>query len=93
MGWSCRKEASETMGRWTAACVAQTGSSNVYLMDGREYFWELSQKEHDDGAITGAIVEVVEKRLDGSSTAKSAGTFRINPDGSVARAPAFLKGL
>lgn len=91
MGWSCRAEASDVMKAWTAACVADTGSANVFVVKGTEYFWELSRTEHYDGAITGTIMKVVEKRADGVSMAVRSGTFRIEGDGTVTRAPAFLK--
>ena len=91
MGWSCAVAAGRTMDAWTRACVAQSKSSNVYKDGGNEYFWEVSSREHDDGAITGSIVLVVEKRPDGSSTCRKVGTFRIEPDGSVKRGPAMLK--
>ena len=68
MGWSARAEACDTMEKWTTACVAQTGSQNEFVVDGTTYFWELSRTEHDDGAITGAIVRVIEKRADGSAS-------------------------
>jgi len=92
MGWSCRADAAVTMESWTAACVAQTGSPNVFRVNGREYFWEVSSVEHDDGAITGTIVRVEGPGSTPDSTAcRSAGSFRINGDGTVARAPRFLK--
>jgi hypothetical protein len=91
MGWSCRADAHETMQKWTAACVAQTGSQNEFDADGVRYFWELSRTEHDDGAITGTIMRVTEKRPDGSMMAVKCGSFRINPDGTIGRAPAFLR--
>ncbi len=90
MGWSCRADAAETMHKWTAACVAQTGSQNVYRVGGREYFWDVSRTEHDDGAITGTIIVITEKRPDGSSLGRRVGSFRINGDGTVRRAPRFL---
>jgi hypothetical protein len=73
------------MERWTRACVEQTGSQNVFEVERVKYFWEVSRREHNDGAITGSIF-----RLDTGGMAHRAGSFRINPDGSVARAPRFL---
>jgi hypothetical protein len=87
------------MDAWKDACVAATGSSNVYTVGGVEFFWEVSRTEHADGAITGAIYKTVKKPtaedlardpyLAGWSV--KAGTFRIDPDGQVARAPKWLK--
>lgn len=91
MGWSCAAAAGDTMDKWTAACRAQTGSSNTFKVDGQEFFFEQSNREHDDGAITGTIWLMLTKKPDGSGTVRKAGTFRIEGDGSVKRAPAFLK--
>lgn len=90
MGWSCAAVAGRVMEAWSAACVASTGSSNMYVTSRGKYFWELSRREYDDGAVTGTIMKVVSE--DGDRVlAKPAGSFRINGDGTVARAPAFLK--
>jgi hypothetical protein len=93
MGWSCRKEASDTMRAWSDACHASSGSSNVWKSaDGSEFFFEVSRKEHDDGAITGSIIALgAPSGPDGARYGRKAGSFRIDPDGRVARAPAFLK--
>ncbi len=93
MGWSCRADAARTMERWDKACRESTGMSNVWKDGDDEFMYELSSKEHDDGAITGTI----EKRVAGPASNpdglyyKRAGTFRINGDGTIARAPAWLK--
>jgi hypothetical protein len=50
-------------------------------------FFEVSRREHRDGAITGVI-----QRFDGEYCTK-AGTFRIEPDGSIRRAPKVLKDV
>lgn len=94
MGWSCAHAASETLGAWTAACVAQTGSSNCYRTSRGSYFFEVSRTEHYDGAITGTIWrEIPPLPGDGPDTrrCRRGGSFRIEPDGKVSRAPAFLK--
>jgi len=92
MGWSCAKDADDTMQKWTAACIAQTGSQNVYKAGGQTYFWDISRTEHDDGAITGTILRMEGNGdINGVNHAYRAGTFRINGDGTIARAPAFLK--
>jgi hypothetical protein len=79
------------MRAWVNACVAQTGMANVFRAGGRRYFWEESRTEHADGAITGQILVVTEERPDGSASARRVATFRIDPDGTVARAPRFLR--
>jgi len=91
MGWSCRADAGKTMDAWIKACVEATGSSNVYRVGGDEFFWETSRTEHADGAITGSIVKVTVKNPDGSSYCRKVGTFRIEGDGRIARAPKWLK--
>jgi hypothetical protein len=73
-----------------AACVLQTGSQNVFVVDGRCFMWEESHKEHADGAITGAVYrfnEAYDPRSTASASVTRAGTFRINGDGTIARAP------
>lgn len=100
MGWSCRREASETMNRWTAACIAQTNSQNEFEVNGERFFWDVSRTEHDDGAITGTIHRTLKvgEVLRGGHTVqpgetycRKVATFRIDGDGKVKRAPKFLK--
>jgi hypothetical protein len=98
------------MESWTAACVASTGCSNTWTAGGETYLYEVSRKEHDDGAITGSILKKVPppaplkvvicptevERILGLASADSffarkVATFRIEGDGTVTRAPAFLK--
>jgi len=98
MGWSCRAEAGNTLNAWQDACFAQTGMANVFLSKGgsernqfaggSKYMFEVSNKEHHDGAITGSI----QRFVDDTHVVK-AGSFRIEPDGTVSRAPAFLKAI
>jgi hypothetical protein len=86
MGWSCRKEAGLVLEAWGAACVAAGGSSNAWHEGDAGYFFEVSRKEHDDGAITGAVMKMLS-----NGWARRAGTFRIDGDGKIERAPKFLK--
>lgn len=79
MGWSCRKDAMDTMNAWAEACYKQSGISNLWRENGREYFFEHSRTEHADGAITGTIWP--------------RGSFRIEGNGEVSRAPKFLKSI
>ncbi len=83
MGWSCRSEAGDAMGVWEKHCIAQTGSSNTYEADGIRYFFEASRVEHDCGAITGSAYRM----LEGGKCCRKCGTFRIEGDGTVKRAP------
>ncbi len=92
MGWSCRAEAGNTMNRWMEKCRLNSGSSNVWGDRRGWYMFEVSRVEHADGAITGAIVKFDGNPMRQESTpAKKVGSFRINPNGTVARAPGFLK--
>jgi len=102
MGWSCRSEAAEVMRKWTDACLAQTNMQNEFFVQrGKSasgapgpvdrYFWELSRKEHNDGAITGTIMKVLSTTPEGVSMAKRCGAFRIEGDGTITCAPKFLK--
>lgn len=94
MGWSCSTAASEAMGAWTDACWESTRTQNTWkAADGSEFFWELSRKEWDDGAITGSIIALGPPTgsPDGARSGRKVGSFKINGDGSIARAPAFLK--
>jgi len=83
MGWSATSAACRTMDQWTAACVREHGTQNGFTVAGVEYFWETG-REQADGGITGAVY-----RMDGGRV----GTFRIDPDGGVFRAPAVMKGV
>jgi len=81
MGWSCRKQAGDTLDKIQAYCVKNSGgSSNVFTENGTSYFFEVSRKEHADGAITGSIFEMVPPQ-----NARRAGSFRIEPDGRISR--------
>ncbi len=86
MGWSCRADASRTYQKWDEFCRKQTGSSNSFIVNGERFFYENSRREHFDGAITGSICKMVSE-----THARKVGTFRINGDGTIARAPKVLK--
>jgi hypothetical protein len=87
MGWSCRKEAGDVVQAWTEACVAQTDSQNTFVPNGDvKYFWETSHREYGDGAITGTIWKFLPNGF-----CRRSGTFRIEGDGTITRAPKWLK--
>ena len=90
MGWSCTQKAGTTTDAWAAACVKSTGSSNVWEVSvsnrAVRYFYEISDTEHADGAITGKIWKFV-----GKDRCKPVSAFRVEPDGRVSRAPKWLK--
>lgn len=88
MGWSCSQLANKVLDVWKDACYKNTGSSNTWKdKKGNTYFYEVSSKEHDDGAITGAIWKI----FDTDNHCKKTGTFRINRVGIIERSPKFLK--
>jgi hypothetical protein len=75
---------------WTKQCLNQVRTDgerpyqNGYTgKDGRRYFWDVSRKEHDDGAITGTTW----RYLPDGEHVTSAGSWRINPDGTVKSYP------
>ena len=92
MGWSHSAKAGKVLEAWQNACANSTGTSNTWKDNGKEFFFETSNKEHSDGAITGSI-----QRLENSGSddcrrfAYPNGSFRIEGDGTISRAPAFLK--
>ena len=79
------------MRAWVEACVAETGSQNVYTTARGKYIWEVSRTEHYDGAITGTVLKVTRTTEDGREWVKPAGSWRIEGDGTVSRGPASLK--
>jgi hypothetical protein len=78
MGWSCTNAANHTMGRLTAACVKQSGSQNRFKHNGRWFFWEHDPVEHDDGRITGEVMEEMDFKY-----CVRYSKFVITPDGRV----------
>jgi hypothetical protein len=86
MGWSYTAAAGCVMDKWTNACIAQTGSQNTFKVDGNEYFWEASNKEHDDGHVSGSI-----HKMNADGTCRRVGSFYIDPNGNINVAPKFLK--
>ena len=94
MGWSCSKKASMVLDSWREACIASTDMSNTWTClvgkmpypQERKYFWEASNVEHEDGAVTGSIFGMLS-----DNRATRIGHFRIEGDGFVSHAPSFLK--
>ena len=84
MGWSCRQDAMNTLNKiQKALCIGK--SSNEFCIKGTTYMWEVSRKEHDDGAITGEILNLT------NWTGRVCNTFRISPEGKVDRGPKAFK--
>lgn len=85
MGWSCTAKAGWVLDTWTDACVKSTDSSNVWETNKGRYMFETGREQHD-GAIVGQVYRFVDR-----SRAIRSGSFRIEPDGTITRAPKFLK--
>jgi len=77
MSWSCSSQAHSTLNIIQSICAKQTGTSNSWIDGGRSYFFEVTKKEHSDGAITGTIY-----RMQGSSATK-AGRLNIAGNGRI----------
>ena len=101
MGWSCSSVAHGTMEKLTEACRNSTESSNVFrgrpgaMTDGAFYFFETSNKEHDDGSITGSVLRMTGANpMTEGGPAYPVGSFKIDGrTGELTRAPAVLKAL
>lgn len=79
MGWSCRKEASDTLKVLEDNAFNQTGISNVFFGEnGKKYMFEVSNKEHADGKIGVEILQFVDE----TRVLPKAKTF-ISPTGKV----------
>lgn len=87
MGYSYNAAAGNVLDAWQDACFAQSGVTNVFTTPKGEYFFEVSRKEHNDGAITGTLM----KYLPGTNLVKPSGSFRIEGNGTVTRGPKALK--
>lgn len=91
VGYSCTAAANRTLDAISEACYQQTKAANVYRHNGKDYFWEVG-RENADGAITGTIYQYSGPRTNPKTTVTKAGSFRINPNGTIARGVG-LKGL
>lgn len=84
MGYSCTAAADRTLDAISEACYRQTKTRNVYRHNGRDLFWEVG-RENADGAITGTIYRLSGPLGNPKTTITKAGSFRINPNGTIAR--------
>lgn len=57
MGWSCSAVAGDVMDVMSNKSYSLSRSQNIYSHKGKWYMWETSRKEHQDGSITGSILE------------------------------------
>lgn len=89
MGYSCRSEANDTLAI-LGILLCGGENRNRWEEKGKKHFYEIG-KEQADGAITGSIW--VHSRTDeaGNEYYQRSSTFRINPDGRLARGPKSWK--
>lgn len=94
MGWSCSSKAGNVMRAMFDKCFAQSKFNNVFIVRETRYMLEISDKEHDDGAITGKVLKFITyDETTGNGTCRPVGSIRIEPDGKITRAPSFLREL
>jgi len=97
MGWSCRKDAGDTLTKISDWVVENFDNQNKWTTKKGTYFFESSRTEHDDGAITGSIWKSLPagtpyrgKTYPDERVTRS-GTFRIEGDGTITRFPNLPK--
>jgi len=86
MGWSCTQEVSETLQRISDSMYAQSGSQNVWVVGGREFFFEISRREYANGQATGSVYEMYTDPT-GCRRAHRIGTLAIGPNGRIRKFP------
>jgi hypothetical protein len=78
--------AAGTEKRWRIKCLAASGRANSWKEGGRVYFYQLDPKPQPDGAIVGSI-----ETISATGYCRRIDDFRIEGDGTVTKAPIFLK--
>jgi len=81
MGYSCTQDADSMLGVIRKAYGDPTKGSNILRLRGEDYFYERG-REQGDGAITGQLWLMLANDM-----ARPVGTYRIEPDGTIARFP------
>ena len=79
MGWSCSKRAGDTLDIISDVCFHYFAVQNMFYFNGKEHFWEVSNREYDDGAITGGVY------VEFGRYYKRVGSFRIDGMGEIVR--------
>lgn len=77
MGYSAAAAAISVLNTFTT----EDATSNTWTYSGKSYFYEVG-KENRDGAVTGSVWRVFS-----DGRAERAGSFRIEPNGAITRAP------
>ncbi len=88
MGWSCATVAAWRADSIAQACIAQTGSQNVFEVSGQRYMIEYSRREYTDGRITGALYRYLD-----DDRVKRTGSICITPEGKIKGGLAYLRAL
>ena len=89
MGWSANRDACLTLDAITQKCIADTGSSNVFMDDrGNKFMFEVGREQHD-----GAICATCHKFLPDGKHCKPTTGLRIEPDGKISRGLSVLKKI
>lgn len=81
MGWSCTAKAGLTL---DGISKLFQGSSNTWTTEKGTFFFETG-RENSEGAITGQVWKMIVWQ--GEDRIKRSGSFRIEPDGIIARFP------
>ena len=85
MGYSLTKAVSDVLDIWMKRCLESTNCQNVYMVGSEKYFWETGRRVNDDDSVTGSIWRFVGENV------RRSGTFRIEANGTITRAPKFLR--
>jgi hypothetical protein len=83
MGWSCEGKAGRTMER----IYRLHGKDALYHYQGRQYFFEASSREYEDGHITMNVYMCIDERR-----CRKSGTFKILPSGELSKNVLGIKG-
>jgi len=87
MGWSCNEAAMDRLNMILAANNEE--SQNTWSNEkGQRAFFEQSNREHNDGAITGTVYKFVDE-----SCVVPAGSVRIEGSGKCVRFPLLSKAM
>lgn len=91
MGYSCSSLAMESFDQLMIQLKAsgkEVKSSNGWTKNDVQYFYEIG-REQKDGAVTGVVQKIYQ--INNVDYCKKAGTFRIEPDGTITRFPTSTK--
>ena len=103
MGWSCTQLAGDVMNRIMDLSHQSDKKALIKGTDGRYYFIEWSNREYEDGHITGSVFMAVQsvppyaplrpEDDDSRFRAKKIGGLDISPCGEIRKLPRVISGL